>query len=59
MPDKKVTTKFVACSAILLVLLFSAFTTEAAVWTVENGESIQDAINSASPGDTIQVEPGT
>jgi Synergist-CTERM protein sorting domain-containing protein len=59
MPGKKVTKAFVACSAMLLVLLFSAFTTEAAVWTVENGESIQDAIDSASTGDTIQVEPGT
>ena len=40
-------------------MLFFAFTTEATVWTVENGESIQDAIDSASTWDTIQVEPGT
>jgi hypothetical protein len=30
----------------------------ATVWTVENGESIQDAIDSATAGDTILVEPG-
>jgi len=59
MPGKKVTKAFAACSVILLFLLFSAFTAEAAFWTVENGESIQDAIDSASTGDTIQVEPGT
>jgi len=45
------------CLAILLAFPLAAMAA-ATTWTVENGESIQDAINSASPGDTIQVEPG-
>jgi Synergist-CTERM protein sorting domain-containing protein len=61
MSVKTVTRTSISCSVILLLLLFSAFATEAAsqTWTVENGESIQVVIDSASPGDTIQVEPGT
>ena len=34
-------------------------TAEAAVIKVSPGESIQDAIDTAFPGDTILVEPGT
>jgi len=45
------------CLAILLA--FTPAAMAATTWTVENGESIQDAIDSASPGDTILVEPGT
>lgn len=45
------------CLAILLAFPLAAMA--ANTWTVENGESIQEAIDSASPGDTIQVEPGT
>jgi hypothetical protein len=46
-----------SCLAVLLA--FSPAAPAATTWTVENGESIQDAINGASAGDTIQVEPGT
>ena len=47
-------------SSLLALLLFAAATTaQAAVVTVNPGESIQAAINGASPGDTILVEPGT
>lgn len=45
------------CLTILLAFPLAAMA--AATWTVENGDSIQEAIDSASPGDTIQVEPGT
>jgi parallel beta-helix repeat protein len=45
--------------AILAVATFTtAATTQAAVHRVYPGESIQDAIDGASPGDTILVEPG-
>jgi nitrous oxidase accessory protein NosD len=47
------------CS-LLLIALFSvtASAANAAVHTVQAGESIQAAIDLASPGDTILVEPG-
>jgi parallel beta-helix repeat protein len=45
--------------AILAVASFvTATATQAAVHRVFPGESIQDAIDAASPGDTILVEPG-
>jgi len=48
------------CFSVLLALaLFATATTaEAAVIKVSEGESIQAAIDGASPGDTILVEPG-
>jgi hypothetical protein len=45
------------CLAILLAFPLAAMA--ATTWTVENGESIQEAIDNAATGDTIQVEPGT
>lgn len=46
-------------STFLAVALFAtAATAQAAVHRVYQGESIQDAIDAASPGDTILVEPG-
>jgi hypothetical protein len=47
------------CLAFLLALPLAAMAAPSQTWTVENGESIQNAIDSASPGDIIQVEPGT
>lgn len=45
-------TAWAACLAL------AAFTTQAAVLTVENGTSIQWAVKRAQPGDTIKVMPG-
>jgi hypothetical protein len=42
-----------------LSLLVAATAADAAVHRVHEGESIQAAVNSASPGDTILVDPGT
>jgi parallel beta-helix repeat protein len=43
-----------------IVLLFAFVgTASAATWTVEEGESIPDAVNAASAGDTIIVNSGT
>jgi len=48
------------CFSVLFALAVcaTATTAEAAVITVSPSESIQDAIDAASPGDTILVEPG-
>ncbi len=43
---------------LLLAALLAAGSASAGVHTVSPGESIQAAIDSASPGDTILVEPG-
>ena len=44
---------------LIAVALFVTATAQAAVWRVYPGDSIQNAIDMASPGDTIMVEPGT
>src|SRR5262249_50025500 len=41
------------------VLLFLSFPALATTWIVHPGESIQDAVDQASPGDTISILPGT
>lgn len=48
-----------ALTASALGLCFGATATFAATITVNPGDSIQTAINAASPGDTILVNPGT
>ncbi len=47
----------VPCSVLFLLLL--APTTFAATLEVKDGQSIQDAVNRAAPGDVIEVYPGT
>ncbi|MDJ0851754.1 MAG: right-handed parallel beta-helix repeat-containing protein [Myxococcota bacterium] len=47
------------CLLLGLALVATATAADAEVIRVYPGESIQDAIDSASPGDTILVEPGT
>jgi hypothetical protein len=44
---------------LLVAVLVSATAADAAVHRVSSGQSIQDAIDAASPGDTVLVEPGT
>lgn len=52
--------KVVRAGLLIVVLSLSfAMITQAKTITVHQGESIQAAIDSASPGDTIAVEPGT
>ena len=46
------------CSLLLVALFATATAANAAVHRVSSGESIQAAIDGASPGDTILVEPG-
>ncbi len=41
------------------VVVFLSFPAIATTWIVHPGESIQDAVDQASPGDTISVLPGT
>ncbi len=47
-----------SCTLLAIALFASATTANAAVHSVDPGETIQAAINAASPGDTILVEPG-
>ncbi len=47
-----------SCTLLAIALFASATTANAAVHSVDPGESIQAAIDAASPGDTILVEPG-
>jgi parallel beta-helix repeat protein len=42
-----------------IAILCAPPTVRAATWTVNPGESIQDALDNASPGDTVAVMPGT
>jgi hypothetical protein len=46
------------CTLLAVALFATATAANAAVHTVFPGDSIQDAIDGASPGDTILVEPG-
>ena len=46
------------CVSLLVALFASATAANARVFHVEPGDSIQAAIDAASPGDTILVEPG-
>ena len=46
-------------TAVVLILLMIASTAEAAQIKVSTGQSIQTAIDSAAPGDTIIIGPGT
>ncbi len=47
------------CTLVGIALLAAASAADAKVHRVHSGESIQAAIDAASPGDTILVEPGT
>jgi hypothetical protein len=47
------------CTLLAVAVLGVATAADAAVHRVHPGESIQAAIDAASPGDTILVEPGT
>lgn len=47
------------CALLGIACFASANAADAAVRTVRPGQSIQAAIDAASPGDTILVEPGT
>lgn len=47
------------CTLLGIALLATATAAEAKVHRVHAGESIQAAIDAASPGDTILVDPGT
>ena len=45
-------------TTLALILMTLAGATQASVLKVKEGESIQDAVNTAKPGDTIEVYPG-
>jgi hypothetical protein len=47
-----------SCSLLGIAVFAIATTADAAVHKVKSGESIQAAIDAASPGDTIVVDPG-
>jgi hypothetical protein len=47
------------CTLLGIAVFATATAAEATVHRVHPGESIQEAIDDASPGDTILVEPGT
>ncbi len=47
------------CAALGIAAIAISTTADAAVHRVFPGQSIQDAIDAAAPGDTILVEPGT
>lgn len=47
------------CTLLAVAVFATATAADAAVHLVRPGESIQAAIDAASPGDTILVEPGT
>src|SRR5262245_59121491 len=49
--------QFAAASLAIASLL--AVQADAKTWTVSAGESIQAAVDAASPGDTVKVGPGT
>ena len=48
-----------SCTLVAVALFAIASTADAAIHRVFPTQSIQDAIDAASPGDTILVEPGT
>ncbi len=52
-------TSIPVCAALALAAFVAAPAADATVYRVFPGESIQDAIDAAAPGDTILVEPGT
>ena len=47
------------CTFLGIAILVTATSAEARVHRVSEGESIQAAVDAASPGDTILVDPGT
>ena len=53
------TTSIAACAALAMAAFLAAPAAEAKVHRVAAGGSIQAAVDAASPGDTILVEPGT
>ena len=47
------------CAALGIAIFVASTAADATVYRVFPGESIQDAIDAAAPGDTVLVEPGT
>jgi parallel beta-helix repeat protein len=56
---KRLRQVLVGCTLITAVIAFNPMSASAATVTVHSGESIQAAIDAASPGTTINVDPGT
>ena len=52
-------TSIPVCAALAMAAFVAAPAADATVYRVFPGESIQDAVDAAAPGDTILVEPGT